>query len=211
MQASQSLITSENETVCSHVPSQCTTFLARQNLPEDKGGVYTDAFFSPSWKHWTLFCKCPAGSVWERFESTAFFFLQLRCFGCYDTEYSWKKCIASSVVFKLWGVFYWWDTDNQWKSMTWNQFEWLWFLSLVVILHLTGTPTVNEMFLQAILFISVLVVWAIWFGKDTNTWIAAELNSTLLFFSTWLVFHFVSSYTVIGWPGKQQPHCWHLR
>lgn len=208
MQASQSLITSENETVCSRTHWTHNIFSETKPARRQRVCVHRHVF-SPSWKHWTLFCKCPAGSVWERFESTAFFFLQLWCFGCYDTEYSWEKCIASSVVFKLWGALYWWDTDNQWKSMTWNQWEWLWFLSLVVILNLTGTSTVNKMFFQAINFISVLVVWAISFGKDTNAWIAAELNSALLFFSTWLVFHLVSSYTVIGWLGKQQPHCWH--
>lgn len=164
MQASQSLITSENETVCSRTHWTHNIFSETKPARRQRVCVHRHVF-SPSWKHWTLFCKCPAGSVWECFESTAFFFLQLWCFGCYDTEYSWEKCIASSVVFKLWGALYWWDTDNQWKSMTWNQWEWLWFLSLVVILNLTGTSTVNKMLFQAINFISVLVVWAISFGR----------------------------------------------
>lgn len=195
--------------LCALTHTERTTFLARQNLPEDKGCVYTDTFFPPAENTGRSFVNAQLGVFESASKAQHFFFLQLWCFGCYDTEYSWEKCIASSVVFKLWGALYWWDTDNQWKSMTWNQCEWLWFLSLVVILNLTGTSTVNKMFFQAINFISVLVVWAISFGKDTNAWIAAELNSALLFFSTWLVFHLVSSYTVIGWLGKQQPHCWH--
>lgn len=74
MQASQSLITSENETVCSHVPSERTTFLARQNLPEDKGCVYTDTFFPPAENTGRSFVNAQLGVFESASKAQHFFF-----------------------------------------------------------------------------------------------------------------------------------------
>lgn len=74
MQASQSLITSENETVCSHVPSERTTFLARQNLPEDKGCVYTDMFFPPAENTGRSFVNAQLGVFESASKAQHFFF-----------------------------------------------------------------------------------------------------------------------------------------
>lgn len=74
MQASQSLITSENETVCSRVPSERTTFLARQNLPEDKGCVYTDTFFPPAENTGRSFVNAQLGVFESASKAQHFFF-----------------------------------------------------------------------------------------------------------------------------------------
>lgn len=169
-----------------------------------RGCVHRHVFSPPAENTGRSFVNAQLG-VFESFESTAFFFSSAVMLWLL-----WYRIFMGKMYCKLSGF----QTVGcallvgHRQPVEQYQFEWLGFLSLVDILNLTGTSTVNKMFFQAINFISVLVVWAISFGKDTNAWIAAELNSALLFFSTWLVFHLVSSYTVIGWLGKQQPHCW---